>query len=143
MFCNLVITNTLSLIIRMHNLYANFVKTLDLCRFLKDLVNSALIPPTGQGMFEGVVSDNFDKRIDQKIFHAEIVVDSAKVSAETKTYESIPTIADFTNEDGSDNLKETIEVNYRKVKQEILSLVETEIQRIKNTPVLSHLFPDK
>ena len=111
--------------------------------FSKDLVNSALIPPTGQGMFEGVVSDNFDKRIDQKIFHAEIVVDSAKVSAETKTYEPIPTIADFTNEDGSDNLKETIEVNYRKVKQEILSLVETEIQRIKNTPVLSHLFPDK
>ena len=111
--------------------------------FSKDLVNSALIPPTGQGMFEGVVSDNFDKRIDQKIFHAKIVVDSAKVSTETKTYESIPTIADFTNEDGSDNLKETIEVNYRKVKQEILSLVETEIQRIKNTPVLSHLFPDK
>ena len=84
MFCNLVITNTLSLIIRMHNLYANFVKTLDICRFLKDLVNSALIPPTGQGMFEGVVSDNFDKRIDQKIFHVEIVVDNAKVSAEMK-----------------------------------------------------------
>ena len=95
MFCNLVITNTLSLIIRMHNLYANFVKTLDICRFLKDLVNSALIPPTGQGMFEGVVSDNFDERIDQKIFHAEIVVDIAKVSAEMKVYQSISTIADF------------------------------------------------
>ena len=95
MFCNLVITNTLSLIIRMHNLYANFVKTLDICRFLKDLVNSALIPPTGQGMFEGAVSDNFDERIDQKIFHAEIVVDIAKVSAEMKVYQSISTIADF------------------------------------------------
>ena len=43
-------------------------------------------------MFVGAVSDNFDERIDQKIFHAEIVVDSAKVSAETKTYEPIPTI---------------------------------------------------
>ena len=95
MFCNLVITNTLSSIIRMHNLYDNFVKTLDICRFLKDLVNSALIPPTGQGMFEGVVSDNFDERIDQKIFHAEIVVDIAKVSAEMKVYQSISTIADF------------------------------------------------
>ena len=52
--------------------------------FSKDLVNSALIPPTGQGMFEGVVSDNFDKRVDQKIFHVEIVVDNAKVSAEMK-----------------------------------------------------------
>ena len=85
MFCNLVITDTLSSIIRMHNLYANFVKTLDICKFFsKDLVNSALISPKGQGMFEGAVSDNFDKRIDQKIFHVEIVVDNAKVSAEMK-----------------------------------------------------------
>jgi len=63
--------------------------------FSKDLVNSALIPPTGQGMFEGVVSDNFDERIEQKIFHAEIVVDSANVSAEMKTYQPIPMIVDF------------------------------------------------
>ena len=63
-------------------------------------------------MFVGAVSDNFDERIDQKIFHAEIVVDSVKVSAEMKVYQSIPTIADFKNEDGSDNLKETIEANY-------------------------------
>ena len=139
MFCNLVITNTLSLIIRMHNLYANFVKTLDICRFLKDLVNSALIPPTGQGMFEGVVSDNFDKRIDQKIFHAEIVVDNAKVSAEMKAYQLIPIIANFINEDGSDNLKETIEANYKCVKQDILSLVASEIERIKNDPNLKGL----
>ena len=39
--------------------------------------------------------------------------------------------------------KETIEANYRKVKQEILTLVDSEIQRIKNTPALSHLIPDK
>jgi traG family protein len=90
-------------------------------------------------MFVGAVSDNFDERIDQKIFHAEIVVDSAKVSAEMKTYQSIPVIANFTNENGFDNLKETIETNYRKVKQEILSLVDSEIERIKNNPVLSNL----
>ena len=110
---------------------------------MDSLIPASKISNLTQGMFVGAVSDNFDERISQKIFHAEIVVDSAKVSAETKTYEPIPTIADFTNEDGSDNLKETIEVNYRKVKQEILSLVETEIQRIKNTPALSHLIPDK
>lgn len=40
---------------------------------------------------------------------------------------------------GSDNLKETIEANYRKVKQEILSLVDSEIQKIKNDPMLSNL----
>ena len=31
MFCNLVITNTLSSIIRMYNLYANFAKILNIC----------------------------------------------------------------------------------------------------------------
>ena len=107
--------------------------------FLKDLVNSALIPPTGQGMFEGVVSDNFEERIDQKIFHAEIVVEIAKVSTEMKVYQSIPTIADFINEDGSDNLKETLEANYRKVKQEILALVDLELERIRKTPLFVHL----
>jgi traG family protein len=61
-----------------------------------------------QGMFVGAVSDNFDERIEQKIFHAEIVVDSAKVSAEMKAYQPIPIIAEFINEDGSDNLRETI-----------------------------------
>lgn len=37
-------------------------------------------------MFVGAVSDNFEERIDQKIFHAEIVVDNDKVAAETKAY---------------------------------------------------------
>ena len=90
-------------------------------------------------MFVGAVSDNFDERIDQKIFHAEIVVDSAKVSAEMKAYQPIPIIADFTNEDGSDSLKETIEANYKRVKQEVLSLVESETERIKVDPALAHL----
>ena len=106
---------------------------------MDSLIPASKISNLTQGMFVGAVSDNFDERIDQKIFHAEIVVDSAKVSAEMKTYQSIPVIANFTNENGFDNLKETIETNYRKVKQEILSLVDSEIERIKNNPVLSNL----
>ena len=92
-------------------------------------------------MFVGA-ADKFNERIDQKIFHAEIVVDVAKVSAETKAYEPIPTIADFTNEDSSDNLKETIEANYKCVKQDVLSLVSTETERIKNDPELKHLIKE-
>ena len=106
---------------------------------LDSLIPASKISNLTQGMFVGAVSDNFDERIDQKIFHAEIVVDSAKVSAEMKAYQPIPIIAEFTNEDGSDNLKETIEANYRKVKEEILSLVDSEIMRIKNDPKLAHL----
>ena len=98
---------------------------------MDSLIPASKISNLTQGMFVGAVSDNFDERIDQKLFHAEIVVDSAKVSAEMKTYQSIPVIANFTNEDGSDNLKETIEANYKQVRQEILSLVESGIKRIK------------
>ena len=93
-------------------------------------------------MFVGDGSDNFDERFEQKIFHAEIVVDSAKVSTEMKAYQPIPIIADFTNEDGSDNLKETIEANYKRVKQEELSLVENETNRIKADPALKHLIKE-
>ena len=110
---------------------------------MDNLIPASKISNLTQGIFVGAVSDNFDERIDQKIFHAEIVVDSVKVSAEMKAYQPIPVIVEFKNEDGSDNLKETIEANYRKVKQEILTLVDSEIQRIKNTPALSHLIPDK
>ena len=106
---------------------------------MDSLIPASKISNLTQGMFVGAVSDNFDERIDQKIFHAEIVVDSAKVSAEMKVYQPIPIIADFINEDGSDNLKETIEANYKRVKQDILSLVSSEIERIKNNPHLSHL----
>ena len=109
---------------------------------MDSLIPASKISNLTQGMFVGAVSDNFDERIDQKIFHAEIVVDSAKVSAEMKAYQPIPVIADFTNEDGSDNLKETIEANYKRLKQEVLSLVDSEMERIKADPTLKHLIKE-
>ena len=109
---------------------------------MDSLIPASKISNLTQGMFVGAVSDNFDERIDQKIFHAEIVVDSAKVSAEMKAYQSIPVIANFINENGSDNLKETIEDNYKCVKQDVLSLVDSEIERIKSNPALAHLIKE-
>ena len=109
---------------------------------LDSLIPASKISNLTQGMFVGAVSDNFDERIEQKIFHAEIVVDVAKVSAEAKAYQPIPIIAEFLNEDGSDSLSETIEANYKRVKQEILSLVESEIERIKNDAKLKHLIKE-
>ena len=55
----------------------------------------SLIPPSKisnltQGMFVGAVSDNFDERIEQKIFHAEIVVDNEQVKRETANYKKLP-----------------------------------------------------
>ncbi len=45
---------------------------------MDSLIPASKISNLTQGMFVGAVSDNFDERIDQKIFHAEIVVDSAR-----------------------------------------------------------------
>lgn len=99
--------------------------------------------PVAQGMFAGEVSDNFGERIEQKIFHAEIVVDSAKVPVKMKQYKKIPVIAEFTDKDGKDIFRETIDGNYRRVKQEIISLVESETERIKSDPELSKLLDKK
>ena len=59
-----------------------------------------------------------------------------------KVYQPIPVIVDFTNKDGSDNLKETIEANYRMVKQDILTLVASEMERIQNDPNLKGLIKE-
>ena len=117
-------------------------KSTSISTLLDSLIPASMISNLTKGMFVGAVSDNFDERIEQKIFHAEIVVNTAKVSAEMKAYQSIPIIAEFTNEDGSDNLKETIEANYKCVKQEVLSLVASEIERIKNDPELKGLIKE-
>ena len=109
---------------------------------LDSLIPASKISNLTQGMFVGAVSDNFDERIEQKIFHAEIVVDSAKVSAEMKAYQPIPVINIFRNENSSDNLKEAIEANYKRIKQDILFLVNFEIERIKNEPRLKYLLKE-
>ena len=106
----------------------------------------ALIPPSKisgltQGMFVGSVSDNFDERIEQKIFHAEIVIDNAQVAAETKRYKSIPIITDFTDAEGNDRMREKIQENYNRIKAEVKQIVKDELERIKNDESLSHLLP--
>ena len=108
----------------------------------------SLIPPSKistltQGMFVGAVSDNFDERIDQKIFHAEIVVDNAKVAKETKAYKPIPVITDFRDENGNDCMDEMIHQNYNRIKADVKQIVLDEIERISNDENLSHLLNKK
>jgi hypothetical protein len=54
------------------------------------LIPASKISNLTQGIFVGAVSDNFEERIEQKIFHAEIVVDNEKVAKETSRYKPIP-----------------------------------------------------
>ncbi|TCV08172.1 type IV secretory pathway TraG/TraD family ATPase VirD4 [Sphingobacterium alimentarium] len=106
---------------------------------LESLIPASKISTLTQGMFVGSVSDNFDERIEQKIFHAEIVVDNEKVASETKAYQKIPQILSFVDEQGEDKMKQQIESNYRQIKQDIVQIIETELERIKNDPNLQHL----
>lgn len=108
----------------------------------------ALIPPSKisgltQGMFVGSVSDNFNERIEQKIFHCEIVVDAEKVKREEKAYKKIPVITDFTDENGNDRMKETVQENYRRIKEEVKQIVQEELERIANDENLKHLLQQK
>jgi hypothetical protein len=106
---------------------------------LDSLIPASKISTLTQGIFVGAVSDNFDERIEQKIFNAEIVVDNAKVDSETKAYKKIPEILSFVDENSEDKMKEEIEANYRQIKRDIVLIIETEMERIKNDPDLQHL----
>ncbi len=110
---------------------------------LDSLIPASKISTLTQGMFVGAVADNFDERIDQKIFHAEIVVDSTKVAAETKEYKQIPVITNFVDENGVNHMKEMIQDNYNRIKEETKQIVADELERIKNDPVLCYLLPKK
>jgi len=108
----------------------------------------ALIPPSKisgltQRMFVSSVSDNFDERIEQKIFHAEIVVDNAKVAAETKAYKQISVITNFTDGDGNDRIKEMVQENYNRIKEEVKQIVKDELERIANDDNLKYLLQQK
>lgn len=108
----------------------------------------ALIPPSKianltQGMFVGAVSDNFDERIEQKIFHAEIVIDNAKVKAETAAYVPIPEMTSFVDDAGRDCMDEIIQENYYRIKSDVERIVATEMARIEADPELSKLLPKK
>ena len=108
----------------------------------------SLIPPSKistltQGMFVGAVSDNFDERIDQKIFHAEIVVDNDKVRRETEAYKEIPVINGFVNKvTGQCEMERVIQDNYDRIKAEIRQIVEDEKIRIAKDPKFSKFMQD-
>ena len=104
----------------------------------------SLIPPSKisgltQGMFVGSVSDNFTERIEQKIFHAEIVVDTDKVKREESHYQPIPIINDFKDTNGNDCMKQAIQDNYNRIKEDVKQIVKDELERIAADENLKHL----
>ena len=106
---------------------------------LDSLIPASKISTLSQGMFVGAVADNFGETIEQKIFHAQIVVDNEAIQKETAAYQPIPEISSFLDENGNDTMEQQIQTNYRQIKQNIVELVENELIRIENDPALKHL----
>jgi len=102
----------------------------------------ALIPPSkianlSQGTFVGAVADNFGEEVEQKIFHAQIVVDSEAVKQEEKEYRKIPIINQFLDSDGNDIMQQQIQRNYDKIKADVLQIVEEEVERIETNKTVN------
>ena len=103
---------------------------------LDSLIPASKIANLSQGTFVGAVADNFGEKIEQKIFHAEIVVDHAAVSAEEKAYRKIPFINEFKDKDGNDIMMQQIQRNYDQIKSDAQAIINEEMGRIKNDPEL-------
>ncbi|GHT54466.1 conjugal transfer protein TraG [Bacteroidia bacterium] len=109
---------------------------------LDSLIPASKIANLSQGMFVGSVADNIDERIEQKIFHAQIIIDNEKVAREVKAYKPIPSITSFLDEKGNDIMQEQIQRNYDRIKSEVRQIIEDEKLRIKNDPDLKHLLEE-
>ncbi len=94
------------------------------------LIPASKISNLAQGVFVGAVSDNFEERIEQKIFHTEIVVDNERVAKETAAYHPIRLITNFKDEDGKNHLQDQIEYNYRWIKDEVAQIIVDEMEQI-------------
>lgn len=65
-------------------------------------------------------------------------MDNEKISAEPNGVK-IPQILSFVDENGTDNMKQDVENNYRQIKVDIVRVVESEMDCIKIDPSLSGL----
>ena len=104
---------------------------------LDSLIPASKISTLSQGVFVGAVSDNFGEEIEQKIFHARIVVDNDAVKQEMAEYKPIPTISSFLDASGRNIMQEKIKENYRRIKQDALDIIEAEMKRIEKDEKLA------
>ena len=78
-----------------------------------------------------MVADDPAEKIDLKIFHSEILNDHAALKTEEAGYSPIPKIRNITQQE--------IEDNYFQIKEEIMAIIESEMERIYDTPELAYL----
>lgn len=93
------------------------------------------ISSLSSGEFVGMVADNPDQKIELKTFCAEVVNDHDALAKEQRNYKQLPS---YFNVAQGDVLR-----NYLQVKKDVLEIVDTEIERLMDTPELAGLLIKK
>ncbi len=104
---------------------------------LDSVIPESKISNLSQGHFVGAVADNFDETIKQKIFHAQLIVDSSMTS-DLAAVKPIP-VSPQLSEISDSQLSYMLEANFNSVKKDISLLIRAEIERLSNDPTLKHL----
>lgn len=102
---------------------------------LESAIPASRIASLSSGEVVGSVADNPDAKIDLKVFHCEIQNDHAALKAEQDNYKPIPAIKNITSAQ--------VDENYRRIKEEIFAIIESEMERIYDTPELAGLLVTK
>lgn len=98
---------------------------------LESAIPPSTISSLSSGEFVGMVADDPTAKIDLKVFHSEILNDHAVLKAEEDAFLPIPKIRKITQVE--------IEENYLQIKEEVMAIVESEMERIYDTPELAYL----
>lgn len=85
------------------------------------------------GEFVGMVADDPTQKIKLKTFHAEIINNHEELKRETTSFKDLPVINIVSGK--------MVTENFMQIKKEVAELIDTEIERILNTPGLENILP--
>lgn len=102
---------------------------------LESAIPPSTIASLSSGEFVGMAADDPTEKIKLKVFHSGILNDHVALKAEEDAYLPIPKIRNITQVE--------IEDNYLQIKEEIMAIIESEMERIYDTPELAHLLVAK
>jgi hypothetical protein len=96
---------------------------------LKMAVPASKIASLSSGEFVDMVADNPGEKIALKALCAEIINNHEELARESKKFQVLPQLSNVEGRQTSDN--------YLQIKKDIIRLVQTEIERVMETPELS------
>lgn len=93
------------------------------------------IASLSSGEFVGMVADDPQQKIELKAFCAEVINDHEALTKEQNSYQEIPQFAQVEHND--------VLTNYLQIKKDVAMLIQTELERMMDTPELSDLIIKK